>query len=150
MRLSSNLFGLSFLSALSVLGANIVTEFPTVHANPNVDWSYGSKLSHTGGLTLFGAGAFFDDANGHGYNAGSDLAVYRPEVDAQIGTVYLDDDFLNFHPNPSGSIPVVRWTAPATGNYDISFVFKAHDTSPSGVELRVVIDNAVEWSDSFA
>ena len=85
-------------------------------ANPNSVWSYGQKATQTAALTLYGA------ANGDTWSAGGFpliMANITSDVTHPFNTATLKPGQLLLHPGAKGEISVVRFTAPAAGNYNL-------------------------------
>lgn len=119
----------------------------TMNPNPTVPaWSYGYRNTVvSSGLTIFPTSAHLNSLNGGGPDDGMEgWGSAAAGVVTNTGTTPLSYNYgfgpnLPFYPNemlisPGGSggpYPVVRWTAPAAGTYDI-FAFWQDDDFHGG------------------
>jgi uncharacterized repeat protein (TIGR01451 family) len=100
-------------------------------SNPTADdaWRYGYKTTLTGTLNLYTIPLVAFDLSHWTSPIGIDPNVIKNETGETIdvfGAIrFPAEDFLHFHPGPSGQFSVVRWTAPAAGRYDIRAAFKS-------------------------
>lgn len=137
----------------------------TETANPNTllpEWSYGLRSTVTGtALTLFGPTDHINTSSGafDGFGiSGSGPSVL---VNMTGSTVITDYGFgpnlgvtpleMLLHPAANNDYAVIRWTAPAAGNYTVSAYW--HDEDPhggNGGSGDIVLNGAVVFSTSWA
>jgi hypothetical protein len=102
-------------------------------SNPNGPWSYGTFTESTSTFTLFtvsgtscGGGIPFWSAPG-GFPI---VEVNNTGSTQSCGTVTVPTDTLDLHPQDlAGTDADVRWTAPASGTYQISGSYSALDST---------------------
>ena len=134
----SSFISIGFLLAVSAISsaASLVSDF-TNTVNPNGDWSYGYKVAGvTDTLVLFDnyftvtETGYTADVRTSGTPADLTPSIYKLTSGSTAGVnggngVSLGD--VSLHPGSSNQIATARWTAPATGLYDLSGFFKAGD-----------------------
>ncbi len=166
------------LVALLVLGSalpgsshastyNAVNDF-SVSSNPNGVWSYGTLSSFTAGqfsvFTLalptgvypgnatFPAGS--TEAWDNGGTAPNQDGIYHNKTSSTLtapnSTVFIPPDVLDLA--GQSQVTTLRWTAPATGLYNIAGFFERIDTNGNPVSVRVVENGAITLfsADNFA
>ena len=119
-------------TALSALAQDFAASFSGT-SNPNGVWSYGQFVESTSTFTLFpGQNAASNTCNlpywsGTGYPY---VAANNSGSTVSCGTVTIPNDTLWMHPmNMAGTDSDVRFTAPASGTYEITGSFSALDTT---------------------
>jgi len=143
------------MSNATVIG-NAVTDFSS--ANPSGAWSYGYGITGTS-FTAYNDFRTPCDAEAGSptscwqiapgaanpvplvgiNNTGSTLDMFNG-----FSNVVLPTDVLWMHPGTTVD-SIVRWTAPAAGNYDISGFFELLDDRPSGVIVRIYDNSTSEF-----
>jgi hypothetical protein len=143
---------LALLAAPVLSGATYdpIADF-SLAANPNGVWAYGYSS------TLSNLGVNFTPMN-TGTNCAVGLQCWQlnnalPQiiknvsgVPYAVGTVVVPTDELHLHPGQGGIYSILRWTAPATGAYDIEGAFSVQDISANSVTLHI---EGLGYSDSF-
>jgi uncharacterized repeat protein (TIGR01451 family) len=119
-------------TALSALAQDFAASFSGT-SNPNGVWSYGQFVESTSTFTLLpGQNAAFPTC-GLPYWSGSgypDVVANNSGTTVSCGTVTIPNDTLWMHPmNMAGTDSDVRFTAPASGTYEITGSFSALDTT---------------------
>jgi hypothetical protein len=136
-----------------------VSSTETVNPNAKVpQWSYGYRETSTGSqsdpLVLFTAAQHTNAAGGsadlEGYTGPAGFPYVTANVGASqvpfpnLGTINANEMFL--HPANGGDIgtfAVIRWTAPASGEYDVTAAWRDLDSNGGdGVEAFVVLNGA--------
>jgi uncharacterized repeat protein (TIGR01451 family) len=119
-------------TALSALAQDFAASFSGA-SNPNGVWSYGQFVESTSTFTLLpGQNAAFPTCglpywSGTGY---PDVIANNSGSTVSCGTVTVPNDTLWMHPtNTAGTDSDVRWTAPASGTYEITGSFSALDST---------------------
>jgi hypothetical protein len=119
-------------TALSALAQDFAASFSGT-SNPNGVWSYGQFVESTSTFTLFpGQNAAFPTCglpywSGTGYPY---VAANNSGSTVSCGTVTIPNDTLWMHPmNMAGTDSDVRFTAAASGTYEITGSFSALDTT---------------------
>jgi hypothetical protein len=114
-------------------------------ANPNGTWSYGWSQSRGSAFDVdlqvdypaAGLPAWISNCCGT-----IEPDVFHNETDAPIspaGTNLIPAKSLGFHPGPGGQNAVVRWTAPAAGNYTVKATFWGDDfVGPTTTDVAVL------------
>jgi hypothetical protein len=110
-------------------GFNAATDFSATQ-NPNGAWSYGWSVSQgaafnlaTNPFTLSG----LDGWNGGGSETNPAVSHNGTSSDITVGTVTVPAGGLILHPGSGGQNAIVRWTAPSTGDYQITGEFVGLD-----------------------
>ncbi len=99
----------------------------TLSSNPSQGWSFGWTTTRGGAFQLFDnplSGLYGEDQWNRSSPGG--YHVFWNPTGADIhpwGTTTLPSHRLALHPGPSGEYSVVRWTAPASGHYDVAATF---------------------------
>ena len=141
--ITRGLLGLAALMTLAALvrGGAISRDAPVAHgattfdaaadfsptANPNGVWSYGWSVNRGAPFNL--ATNKFTLGGLDGWDSGSNLATPGVLHNGTAGPVTLFGTLtvpvggLLMHPGPNGENALVRWTAPASGTYQISGAF---------------------------
>ena len=105
-------------------------------SNPNGAWSYGHASTLGGAMTQYTIAASFagnPDISGWlgllpGHLAGEPVVVKNMTGAVQTaGGMRLSPGQLALHPGGLGQLSVVRWTAPAAGDYSVKAVFDSAD-----------------------
>lgn len=129
----------------------------SINPNPTVpQWSYGQRnIVATSGLDLFSgapshynsfAGGGPDDAfegwvsgSGLGVNTGTVPLTYNYGFGPNIS--FNPDEMMVFPGGSGGPYPVVRWTAPAAGRYDLLAVWQDSDFhGGNGITAHIVVN----------
>ena len=113
--------------------------------NPSGVWSYGYKSGNgVGPFTLFVNSSqslgvdFWYFPSSPPFGALPQVA-HNPTVLTQIfGTGIVGAGEVTFHPGESGELAVVRFTAPAPGNYGIDALFENRDTHASSADVSIL------------
>jgi hypothetical protein len=113
--------------------------------NPNGVWRYGYKSgSGVGPFTLFvnsfqSLGVdFWYFPSPPPFGALPQVA-HNPTTSTEIfGTGIVAAGEMTFHPGESGELAVVRFTAPAAGNYGINALFQNRDTLASSADVSIL------------
>ena len=120
-------------TALSALAQDFAASFSGT-SNPNGVWSYGQFVESTSTFTLFpGQNANPPAPCGLPYWSGTGypyVVANNSGSTVSCGTVTIPNDMLWMHPmNMAGTDSDVRFTAPASGTYEITGSFSALDTT---------------------
>ena len=120
-------------TALSALAQDFAASFSGT-SNPNGVWSYGQFVESTSTFTLFpGQNANPPAPCGLPYWSGAGypyVVANNSGSTVSCGTVTIPNDMLWMHPmNMAGTDSDVRFTAPASGTYEITGSFSALDTT---------------------
>ncbi|PWU11255.1 MAG: hypothetical protein C5B50_23760 [Verrucomicrobia bacterium] len=141
----SNLYGSvqssnAFVRVLHPVLYDPAAAFSTT-ANPAGVWSYGFSTTLGSPMALYreelqvggadtwrtnisqGDPAVFHNANGSALN---------------ISTIVLQPGALGFHPGPNGENSVIRFTAPAAGQYELLTAFSGIDTQGTSTDVHVL------------
>lgn len=111
-----------------------VSGFSTA-SNPNGNWSYGTRLPAYYAFSIKDAAdPDFDSWTGNGGLPMVSLNITAAPI--QIENVLHPVDYLNLIPN-SDYLAVLRWTAPAAGDYTFSGSFRLHDSLSHGMSGSV-------------
>ena len=127
------------------------------------EWSYGYRSTAAGtALTLFTPAQHFNNArqpNMDGWDSGGDAGV---TLLVNAGTTDVVYNFgsgnlrpilpgqIYFDPSNTGTLPVLRWTAPAAGRYNIVARWLDLDTNGgNGVSCHTVIDGVERFSENI-
>jgi hypothetical protein len=139
--------GLSVLGA-PALQASAITDFSLT--NPNGVWSYGYRTALDQPFTPFTISTtdYFGDGQARGWYAplSNSGAANLPAVlqnttggAAAVGTiVYWPADILLMHPGSDGQWADVRYTAPATGSYNVGGFFVGMDNGPTTTTVAIL------------
>lgn len=122
-------------------------------SNPNGTWSYGWSQSRGSAFNLdtehlldFGLDAW------HSNCCGNDpfLGVYYNQtgvINHGNGSVNIPPGAINMHPGPEGQNSVVRWTAPANGQYAVKVTFSGLDfEGPTTTDVAVLHNDTQLYS----
>ena len=123
----------------------------SLSGNPNGTWSYGSLSSFTGGtFTSDTATTTNIDFSGelvwtNGAEDFTRTAVVANTSDsiAYYYTIQQPPDLLNLA--VEGSSSVVRWTAPASGTYNVSGLFQRIDTNNAVTVNVAIVEDAASF-----
>lgn len=140
-----------------ILGASVIaqaqrwdvrTEF-SLAQNPNGAWRYGLATTLGGAFIPYDLTGIDDYGGGIDFwyrsdNASEDL---NPHVGLYDNPTTLPDGVL-LHPGPAGQNSIVRWTAPATGLYNIQGSFVSTDSGSKRVQVR--INNSIRVDNTIA
>jgi RHS repeat-associated protein len=119
-------------------------------SNPNGVWSYG--FSDTlGGLMALDPELAYDDSGINIWRTniwlGAPCVFYNPSEDTVVlGSITMEPFALGFHPGPDGQFSIIRFTAPATGQYLFWAVFSGVDTEGTTTDVHV-LTNGVSMFD---
>lgn len=146
--MKSHLFRAISLSSLLVVTAatapaqtviyNATADFTPGLSNPNGVWFYGYTTNLAGTLTPFAGYAF--DSNAQVYSWSTNLSLGAPTIYFNFGSSVLNGlppNQLALHPGPSGEYAVLRFTAPADGNYAIAAQFFSGDLRVTDATILV-------------
>lgn len=171
MKISSLIsLGLLVAVASSANAASLMSDF-SIASNPNGDWSYGYKTTGVNDtLSLFAE-------SGTDVQTGYTTEFWRNNIASGVPGIYhvvsgntygvnggvgIGTGDLALHGGPNGEIATARWTAPSSGNFDLSGFFKSGDalgTSRGNVDCYVFqnstqlfssLDTAVDESFSLS
>ena len=84
----------------------------SAQSNPNGTWSYGYTNSLGNNFTIYSVN------NQSSWSRTSDLNS------ANVAKI-ISSDYLNVNPGPAGEYSVIRWTAPASGTYQVNSSFQS-------------------------
>jgi uncharacterized repeat protein (TIGR01451 family) len=119
-------------TALSALAQDFAASFSGT-SNPNGVWSYGQFVESTSTFTLLPGQNAVSNTCGLPYWSGTGypyVAANNSGTTISCGTVTIPNDTLWMHPmNMAGTDSDVRFTAPASGTYEITGSFSALDTT---------------------
>jgi uncharacterized repeat protein (TIGR01451 family) len=119
-------------TALSALAQDFAASFSGT-SNPNGVWSYGQFVESTSTFTLLPGQNAVSNTCGLPYWSGTGypyVAANNSGATISCGTVTIPNDTLWMHPmNMAGTDSDVRFTAPASGTYEITGSFSALDTT---------------------
>lgn len=121
-----------------------VAGFSTV-SNPNGNWSYGTRLPAFYEFAIKDpADPSFDYWMGNG-------GLPRISLNKTVAAIQTDNilhpiDYLNLTPN-SDYLAVLRWTAPAAGEYTFSGAFRLHDNLSHGMSASIVENDSTPLFD---
>lgn len=128
------LFVSSFLHADSAVGQFSSTD------NPNGNWSYGFATRSGRAFTLLTSGSC-GNLLGWQLNGAEPWVLGNPTGSTQdCGTGQDPTDLLDMHPGQEGQYSVVRWTAPATGQFVIEGGFEGIDPHPTTTDVHVLLN----------
>jgi hypothetical protein len=120
---------------------DLATDFST-NTNPNGNWSYGYSTSLGGAMTLYTDFGFdtSDSLNYWRFNSSGIPGVYYNSTDAVQGptSLRLAPHQLIFHPGASGQYSVIRFTAPASGQYALKAKFSGMDQTGPTTDVHVL------------
>ncbi len=119
-------------TALSALAQDFAASFSGT-SNPNGVWSYGQFVESTSTFTLLPGQNAASPTCGLPYWSGTGypyVAANNSGATISCGTVTIPNDTLWMHPmNMAGTDSDVRFTAPASGTYEITGSFVSLDTT---------------------
>ena len=119
-------------TALSALAQDFAASFSGT-SNPNGVWSYGQFVESTSTFTLFTGQNAASPTCGLPYWSGTGypyVVANNSGSTVSCGTVTIPNDTLWMHPmNMAGTDSDVRFTAPASGTYEITGSFVSLDTT---------------------
>ena len=119
-------------TALSALAQDFAASFSGT-SNPNGVWSYGQFVESTSTFTLFPGQDAASNTCGLPYWSGTGypyVVANNSGSTVSCGTVTIPNDTLWMHPmNMAGTDSDVRFTAPASGTYEITGSFVSLDTT---------------------
>ncbi len=134
-------------STVPIITYDAVIDFsPT--SNPSGVWSYGYKANDTAPFEQYLVSGFpWADTQSwssfkNGYCCPLVAANTAGTTISYNGSVIHPADLLNLHPGPGGDWSVVRWTAPASGNYRIRGRFQGLDTAGTTTSLQILRNGA--------
>jgi len=159
MKISSLIsLGLFAVVAASSNAASLMSDFSAVN-NPNGDWSYGFKTSGVNDtfniFTVNGTDVQSQYTAEFWRNTNTDgvpglYKIVSGNTFGVNGGVGIGLGDLALHGGRLGEIATARWTAPATGLYDISGFFKSGDsTSQFGNVDAYVYQNSAQLFSSL-
>jgi hypothetical protein len=127
-------------TTLTAVAQDIATSFSGT-SNPNGVWSYGQYVESPPAFSLFtGQDAAFPTCSlpywsGEGY---PDVIANNTGSTVSCGTVTVPTDILWMHPTDTGGTDAaVRWTAPASGTYEITGSYSALDSTSTTDSILV-------------
>lgn len=134
---------LLILGGFHPLYADVVSEF-SLASNPNGVWSYGTLSSFTGGsLSLFTVAqsninfpGSLEWDNGGSIPNNSSVEMNSTSTTQSYATIVLPPNMLRL--DGENYIDDVRWTAPASGVYNLTGLFQRIDTDAYPVNVGVV------------
>jgi hypothetical protein len=149
--LAKRLFKLVVATCLTVVGVpvsssasafDLAADFSIV-ANPNGAWSYGWSTTLGGAFTLDTTAVTEPTTGMERWLGvapdGTPFVEYNPTAAPQsFGTGLLAPGEAAFDPGPAGEFAVVRWTAPAAGDYSLSVSFSGRDTVAGDTDVHVL------------
>jgi hypothetical protein len=155
--------GLLVLALPSALHADSAFADFSLTNNPNGNWSYGFTPTLGGSITLYNSSSNFP---GIGVPPYGTLQVWNnssnspaPFLGANtFGTQILPcpscslnipPDFLILHPEITGTLSVLRWTAPSAGTYTISGLFQGVDFQPHPTTDTYILVNGISAYANF-
>jgi hypothetical protein len=115
---------------------NAATDYSITHGNPNGVWSYGWMPSDFSGFNAFTntVNTLFDQWYTPGMSGDGTPAVgYNGTASSAYGVA---PGQVTLHPGPGGQAADLRFTAQATGNYDITGQFYPGDSGTMLVGVR--------------
>ncbi len=105
-------------------------------SNPNGNWSYGTRLPAFYEFAIKDpADTSFDYWMGNG--GLPRVSLNTTAVAIQVDNILHPIDYVNLTPN-SDYLAVLRWTAPADGDYTFSGAFRLHDNLSHGMAASIV------------
>jgi hypothetical protein len=108
--------------------------------NPNGSWSYGSTPSLGGAFTLLTSGRCAS-LLGWAFEGAEPFVLGNPTGKRQsCGTGQVPTNLLDMHPGAEGQYSVVRWTAPAAGQFRIRGLFEGIDPHPTTTDVHVLLN----------
>ena len=120
----------------------------SARANPNGTWSYGWSETRDSGfkldthtLTFDGLDAWASECCGASGGSTGLPSVFHNGTSTTITTASATilAGEIDFHPGPHGQNAVVRWTAPAKGNYSVKVTFSGLDfIGPTTTDVAVL------------
>ena len=135
----------------SIAAYDVAGDF-SLNANPNGPWSYGYITSLNGSLNVYteSSTSHYGNPNFQSWQ-GTETGDGNPNVFRNTASTNqtgaganLDAGQLALHPGPSGSLSVVRWTAPNAATFSIRSVFEGRGIEGSGTTTDVhVLHNGV-------
>ena len=123
-------------------------------SNPNGVWSYGYSTSLGGTFTAF-------PLTSSNYQVSGIEAHFFPGSFSQPSAILNSNAFvttpfccqplnpgqLALHPGSSGDYSIVRWTAPESGNFDLSGGYIGMDTSGTTTDVHVLFNGVTIFDD---
>ena len=128
---------------------NASADFTPGLSNPNGVWFYGYTANLAGTLTPFADYTF--NSSAQVYSWSTNLSLGAPAIFFNFGTSALNGlppNQLALHPGPSGEYAVLRFTAPADGNYGIAAQFFSGDAG--GTDATILVNGQASSSIFFA
>ena len=125
----------------SDLAGDFSTDF-----NPNTVWAYGwSASGATSGFTLDSVAGDFVSGVDQYTSPIQYMSIWHNRTNSTIvsGPLTFQPGQVVLHPGPSGEHSMVRWTAPATGNYDIHARFDGVDSAGTTSDVNMVLNGSV-------
>lgn len=139
---------------------NLGADF-SIASNPNGDWSYGS-MPYAAGVPNSSLFTLYATANADiplavGAGPSTIEGVYNAFVDPNVTHNYGDSDYSNFgitwspgevslgpgfNTTNADAASSVRWTAPATGLYDVFAEFQDNQINGAGADVYVYVNGA--------
>lgn len=125
------------LSTSPALAASIAEDYSTSN-NPNGDWIYGRTndlaASTVDPMTVRWASGWYLGNFGHGGPSVLDSSGTGPSLWAK---------------DNSNGYPVIRWTAPSSGTFDIVGAFQGNDSRGVNNQIYVVLNGTTLFTDSI-
>ena len=125
-------------------------------SNPNGVWSYGYSTSLGGTFIAFpltssnyqvsGVNAHFFPGS---FSQPSAILNSNAFVTSPFCCQPLNPGQLALHPGSSGDYSIVRWTAPESGNFDLSGDYIGMDTSGTTTDVHVLFNGGTIFDDSI-
>ena len=123
-------------------------------SNPNGVWSYGYSTSLGGTFIAFPLTNSNYHANGieaHYFPLSADQPSAIRNSNAVVTTPFccqpLNPGQLALHPGPAGQFSIVRWTAPESGNFNLSGNYIGMDTSGTTTDVHVLFNGVTIFDD---
>ena len=131
-----------------------VTDFSATN-NPSGAWSYGYKSFSSSTFTSYTSnGQPWTGINSWSPNSGGNCCPLVAQNSTGGIQSYLTIthpiDLLNMHPGENGEWSVVRWTAPATGTYQIRGRFEGIDRYGTTTNVRILHRGVQVWAGNIS
>ncbi len=123
-------------------------------SNPNGVWSYGYSTSLGGTFISFPLTHSNYHASGieaHYFPVSADQPSAIRNTNAFVTTPFccqpLNPGQLALHPGPNGQFSIVRWTAPESGDFNLSGDYIGMDTSGTTTDVHVLFNGVTIFDD---
>ncbi len=116
--------------------------------NPTGPWSYGWSATRGSAFNLFTTSTTHGSGYDYWYVGAAPTAFHNPTASpiTHSGDVTVPAGTFGGHSGAAGENSVVRWTAPAAGQWQISGAFTGVDQAPTTTDVAVLIGGIEQFS----